>query len=70
MTLFAPDFLRNFALGFGAGALILGVAGLAQDPSSPTSTTQKSLTAAPPTPHSLYLASSPPIPTFRTSDAG
>ena len=48
MTLFAPDLLRNFALGFGAGALILGVAGLAQDPSSPTSTTQASLTPAPP----------------------
>ena len=47
MTLFAPDLLRNFALGFGAGALILGMAGLAQDPSSPTSTTQASLTPAP-----------------------
>ena len=47
MTLFAPDLLRNFALGFGAGALILGVAGLAQDPSSPTSTTQASLTSVP-----------------------
>ena len=47
MTLFAPDLLRNFALGFGAGALFLGIAGLAPDPSSPTATTQKSLTPAP-----------------------
>ena len=47
MTLFAPDLLRNFALGFGAGALFLGMVGLAQDPSSPTSTTQKSHTPAP-----------------------
>ena len=47
MTLFAPDLLRNFALGFGAGALILGMAGLAQDPSSAPSTTQASRTPAP-----------------------
>ena len=34
MTLFAPDLLRSFALGFGAGALILGVASMGEAPSS------------------------------------
>ncbi|MEO0908038.1 MAG: hypothetical protein AAFY07_10985 [Pseudomonadota bacterium] len=58
MTLFAPDLLRNFALGFGAGALFLGMAGLAQDPSSPTSTTQASLTPAPPSSAPLASAQS------------
>ena len=34
MTLFAPDLLRSFALGFGVGALILGVASMGEAPSS------------------------------------